>query len=168
MTGETRDPGRWGKAGVRLTDGQLAARRADAVRSKARHDFILRKNLELAHTKWRMGLMVPHNITSALNCHDLYGPDVDTACGAAEPDVDLWEAGKLYPSWDQACLLAELTMRQPVWFMAPRMSLTVWETSMRFHWPNRFERDPIPVSVFTPAALAAAVARWGIDPAAVP
>jgi hypothetical protein len=39
----------------------------------------------------------------------LEGPEVDIACGAKEPDVDRWEEGELYPTWEQLVLLAELT-----------------------------------------------------------
>lgn len=45
----------------------------------------------------------------ALDAKGLYGPEVDLACGAAEPDVDRWETGELVPSPAQLALLAKLT-----------------------------------------------------------
>lgn len=37
------------------------------------------------------------------------GEWVDVACGVQEPAVDRWEAGLLYPTWEQLCKLAVLT-----------------------------------------------------------
>lgn len=51
----------------------------------------------------------PARITMALDAQGLYGPDVDRACLAAEPDVDRWEAGESAPSWEQLIALADLT-----------------------------------------------------------
>jgi hypothetical protein len=53
--------------------------------------------------------LIPARITMALDLRELYGPEVDAACDAAEPDVDRWEAGELYPTWRQVELLAKLT-----------------------------------------------------------
>lgn len=52
---------------------------------------------------------VPQRISAALDLRELYGPDVDTACGAAEPDVDEWELGISVPTREQVRLLAKLT-----------------------------------------------------------
>jgi hypothetical protein len=65
------------------------------------------------------GKIVPARITMALNIRELYGPEVDTACGAAEPDVDMWELGLAVPSPEQVRLLAELTRFQPAFFYNP-------------------------------------------------
>ena len=58
---------------------------------------------------WREGLLSPRAITAALDARALYGPEVDRACGVEEPAVDQWEAGQLYPSWEQVQALARLT-----------------------------------------------------------
>jgi hypothetical protein len=68
-----------------------------------------------------------------LDAQALYGPEVDKACGAEEPDVDLWEAGKLYPTWRQVLMLAELTGNTPRFLCTKRDTLTVADTSLRFH-----------------------------------
>lgn len=60
---------------------------------------------------------VPWRITAALGSRS--GPDVDTACGAREPDVDMWERGELTPTPHQVRLLAELTGFTVAWFYQP-------------------------------------------------
>ncbi|CAM3282577.1 HTH cro/C1-type domain-containing protein [Williamsia muralis] len=57
---------------------------------------------------WRNGKLVPLYISRLLDSAKLFGPAVDAACKAAEPDVDLWEIGWLYPRWDQTVALANL------------------------------------------------------------
>lgn len=147
---------RWGKAGVRLTSDEIESRNR-AARSRRNQDLAeRRRNLEVAYRLWRHGEMQPCRITFALDCRGLHGPEVDEACGAAEPDVDLWEAGKLYPTWEQVLLLAELT-RQPVrFFTAPDLPVPFEETTMRFHMPPGEHTEPV-VS-FDPVAVAKTVA----------
>lgn len=55
------------------------------------------------------GTPVPARITMALDLRGLDGPEVDTACGAVEPAVDMWECGVEVPTGEQVKLLAELT-----------------------------------------------------------
>jgi hypothetical protein len=62
---------------------------------------------------------VPARITAALDLRGLYGPDVDTACGAREPDVDLWESGEASPTPHQVELLAALTRFPVAFFYTP-------------------------------------------------
>ena len=57
---------------------------------------------------WRTGKLVPAYISRLLDKAHLFGPDVDVACNAVEPEVDLWEVGRLYPRWDQTVALAKL------------------------------------------------------------
>jgi len=57
----------------------------------------------------RDGRVVPARITIALDLCGLEGPGVDTACGAAEPDVDMWELGLAVPEPGQVVKLAKLT-----------------------------------------------------------
>lgn len=70
---------------------------------------------------------VPARITMALDAKGLYGPEVDLACGAREPDVDRWEAGTLIPTAVQLRLLAELTGQTVGFFFEPMPDLgTIW------------------------------------------
>jgi len=62
---------------------------------------------------------VPARITMALDLRGLYGPEVDHACGVAEPAVDEWEAGTRIPSREQVALLAALTDFPVAFFYHP-------------------------------------------------
>lgn len=127
---------RWGKAGVRLTTVQAAALDAQNRRRAAESDTLRKANHEAGRRRWAEGLVVPCVITTVLDARELYGPEVDAACHAAEPDVDLWEAGKLYPRWDQLCALAELTGTTARFLTELGYPLGVADTSMRFHLPR--------------------------------
>jgi len=67
----------------------------------------------------RAGAVVPARITLALDSGDHEGPDVDTACGAVEPAVDMWEAGEEKPTPEQVELLAKLTGFPVAYFYEP-------------------------------------------------
>ncbi|WP_230990343.1 hypothetical protein [Rhodococcus oxybenzonivorans] len=60
------------------------------------------------HELWRAGKLVPWYISHLLDNGRHFGSGVDIACHAEEPAVDLWEAGRLCPSWDQTVALARL------------------------------------------------------------
>ena len=146
----THPPGeprrRWGKAGIRLTPEQAAALDTRNRRKATESAELTRRDNAAARRAWAAGLIAPCTITIALDAHGLYGPEVDRACRAEEPDVDLWEAGKLYPRWDQLVALAALTHVTPRWFTnGPHTPLSCAETSMRFHLPahDRVEYRPI-------------------------
>lgn len=62
---------------------------------------------------------IPARITMALDLRGLYGPEVDAACGAAEPAVDMWECGVEVPTPEQVKLLAELTGCPVPYFYLP-------------------------------------------------
>jgi len=64
-------------------------------------------------------LPVPARITMALDANELYGPEVDQACGVEEPAVDRWEAGTLIPTPEQIVALAALTRQPPEFFYEP-------------------------------------------------
>jgi len=98
----------YGKAGVPLSaaDVESRARRRRARAEQSR--VIVAKHTAEAADRWARGLVKPYRITTALDACGLDGPQVDVACGATEPEVDWWEAGYLYPTWEQVCLLAEL------------------------------------------------------------
>jgi len=117
---------RWGKAGQRLTPRPAI----DGIRRALAHQARERA-LDQAYRLWRAGGFVPAMATLALDAAGLYGPDVDRACGVEEPTVDLWEAGRVYPTWEQVLALARLTGRAPIVFF--RRPLDWRETTMRFH-----------------------------------
>lgn len=72
-----------------------------------------------AFAAWRRGEVNPSALTMALDSRGLYGPHVDIACGVEEPAVDQWEAGALYPSWEQLQALAALTGFPVQFFVDP-------------------------------------------------
>ena len=65
------------------------------------------------------GQVVPARISIAMNIRELEGAWVDEACGAAEPDVDDWEAGLKTPTPRQVVLMARLTGFPIPWFYKP-------------------------------------------------
>lgn len=116
-----------------------------------------------SHTRWRRGLVVPHRITVALDIRELHGPQVDQACGAREPDVDRWETGQKYPTWEQLLALAELTRFDVAFFtpepdqihaLGPGVMFACKRSSRTW---NPVVEIPAPVLAFNPAAIAAAV-----------
>lgn len=132
---------RWGKAGVRRdpreAEANAARLRAETNRARA----VRERSLAEARRAWAAGEVVPAAITIALDAAGLEGPEVDVACGAQEPDVDRWEAGELYPTWDQLCLLADLTGCPPHFFTMSRDFIAPAATSLRFHvHPNDLPR----------------------------
>lgn len=140
--------GRWGKAGHRLGADEI--RKADVRGQHASCRRVLAE--QEAHRQWAAGLVVPDTITLSLDAMGLDGPEVDAACGATEPDVDRWEAGELYPTWEQLKLLATLTGRTPIMFMKSYARLRTDDTSARFHMPLAEEEAPL-VLAFTPEAI---------------
>ncbi|MEI4742000.1 hypothetical protein [Rhodococcus erythropolis] len=81
-----------------------------AAQRRAAHDR--------AYEHWITGALAPYRITRALDAAELYGPDVDIACGAQEPACGDWEAGTRYPSFEQLLALAALTHQSPDSFIA--------------------------------------------------
>lgn len=142
----------WGKAGQRLTPDQLRARQAPRRAARALTDQQDQARTHATHRTWAAGRVRPDLITTWLDHRGLDGPGVDTACGVTEPTVDLWEAGWVYPTWDQLQALARLC-QVPVWRF----------TDHRAGLPDRIflcgrgaPRGPAPVTTFCPLALAAA------------
>lgn len=137
---------RWGKAGVRLT-GQEAERRRAAILARKHRDTVgHERDLAKARTRWAAGLVVPWRITTALDAANLFGSEVDAACGAQEPDVDRWEAGELNPTWEQLVLLANLTGCTARFFTFHEVDPIPFEaTSLWFHVSakDRVERAPV-------------------------
>lgn len=132
---------RWGKAGERLAPDE--AEKRDRIRARHANEARAAAEKGEAETRriWEQGLLRPHRITLALDLRSLEGPEVDIACGAKEPDVDRWEAGELYPTWEQLCLLAQLT-GQPLAFFARQESPEMGWTTIDFHMKGA-RRDPV-------------------------
>lgn len=94
--------------------------RAERVRkirqAKNRARTINEEATAQAEARWRAGYLIPARITQVLDMRGLYGPEVDEACGVEEPTVDQWEAGEVYPTWEQVLALSALTGHGPIWF----------------------------------------------------
>lgn len=146
---------RWGKAGQRLDERQIAIRTREAAQRRGRAKLTRDADDAIAYKLWRAGELRPYRLTTALNAANLYGPEVDEACGASEPDVDLWEAGKLYPTWEQVQLLAKLTGVTPRLLCSGGDQLRVSDTSLRFHGFR--DADEPPVTSYPPDVVAATV-----------
>lgn len=150
---------RWGRVGERRPATTVEGRRQqlrEATAREASRGRMLAADQE-AQRRHEAGLVVPHFITMALDAQGLHGPEVDEACGAHEPDVDRWEAGELYPSWDQLVALAELTGVTPAWFVRPAADRVDYEwTSAQFHVKNR-KPPPAPILEFKSGARDALV-----------
>ncbi|PZU04736.1 MAG: hypothetical protein DI630_00470 [Gordonia sp. (in: high G+C Gram-positive bacteria)] len=105
------------------------------------------------HELWRSGKLVPWYITRELNRGGHNGPQVDIACGASEPDVDNWELGHLYPTWDQTVALAQL--------VNVRVRNLTHPDAHPCHHPERPVHRPardVAILSFEPAAVQAATA----------
>ncbi len=132
----TREHWPWAGAGERR-DPQARAWHSQRLKNELEDRKRARgRDNQIAHQKWAAGLVVPQRITEALNVKGLVGPEVDEKCLATEPDVDRWEAGDLYPSWEQLVALSKLTGRTPLFFTLPSDPLFILDTSMRFHLPE--------------------------------
>lgn len=94
---------------------QLAAQQS----SKGRNKYTSAQRRERERWLLQFGRPVPARITLALDIQGLEGPEVDVACGAAEPDVDLWECGELQPTAEQVRLLSALTGFPVAYFYEP-------------------------------------------------
>jgi hypothetical protein len=110
-----------------------------------------------ARRAWAAGKVIPHRITTALDAGELYGPEVDAACGVAEPAVDEWEAGTLYPTWEQLCALAALVdLSVHAFTMEPSAgAITGWICDRRRGGGCTLVQSD-PVLEFTAEAIAAA------------
>lgn len=124
---------RWGRAGQRLGPTEAAHRDRRAQDDQRQREEQQAEDRRVAYEKWRAGMVVPHAITTALNICQLDGPEVDQACGVREPGVDLWEDGKLYPTWPQLQALAALTGYELLYFVTARPSIGILDTSMANH-----------------------------------
>jgi len=97
--------------------GARALAAEQAAEHRARYDAAVSAQEE--ERLLRDGRPVPARITIALDAGGHEGPDVDTACGAVEPAVDLWECGIEVPTGEQMRLLSKLTGFPIPWFYKP-------------------------------------------------
>lgn len=165
----------WGKAGQRRTPEEMDALELRRRAQAAAHAHAVAQAEQEAHDAWARGLLAPWRITLALNRCELYGPEVDEACGTREPAVDLWEAGLLYPTWEQTLALSKLTGFGPGFFIhrdGDTGPIRISNTSLQYHLKGPIE-DPPPVLAFTVEAIeatlhggACSVCGHGDDPAA--
>lgn len=139
---------KWGKAGQRLTEAEARRRRAHRARNRAEAEAARNNACE----QWAAGKLVPAKITNALDWCGLYGPEVDEAVHAREPDVDNWEAGLLYPRWDQVEALSALT-GFPVSFFVKPVRLSWMQTSMIYHLKPGQQAQKNPVLSFNQYAI---------------
>lgn len=154
---------RWGKAGQRLDPAEAARRRTAIMARKHRDDASHEADVARARRNWEAGLVVPWRITVALDAMGLYGPGVDLACGAQEPDVDRWELGELYPTWEQLVLLAAVTGCTERFFtMYDAKPIPAAETTLRFHVPPESLPDCNPVHRFPEHVWRPVVERAGV------
>ncbi len=142
---------RWLRAGVRADPREAAQVRQR--KGRARHDR--ERRTEEARRAWDRGALRPWLLTMALDMRGLDGPEVDVACSVEEPMVDLWEAGEVYPTWEQLLALAELTGVYVWWFTMPHRPPDE-PTTMRFH-QRGYEPPPPPILRFQTAAIERAV-----------
>lgn len=147
----------WGKAGQRLTPEQARQRRRNGSAARALATQYDTERTEAGRRAHAAGLIRPDLITFYLNANDLFGPEVDAQCGVREPTVDLWETGRVYPTWPQLEALARLCRITPDRFTGPHP-----EEQGRYFICGRHGAAPTEprITRFDPLALAAA----GINP----
>lgn len=150
----------WGKAGERIT---VAERRRRQGLRRMREQLAEQRQADQRRqdrAAWERGELAPWRITMALDAKGLEGPEVDAQCLAVEPEVDLWETGELYPTWEQLCALGELTGCTPGFFMHTRgehPKIDPLSSTMMFHVPVADAaalRERRPVLRFPPHVVA--------------
>ncbi|MGV9836660.1 hypothetical protein ACWDUL_21065 [Nocardia niigatensis] len=151
----------WGKAGQRLTTTEIQQRRHQIL--QARNKAVAAQAALEAEGRrlWRAGRLIPWRITIALDHKGLEGPGVDIACGATEPAVDQWEAGILYPTWEQTRLLAELC-GVTVPFLCAGDMLPAQPLCRK--WNQHHADTPPPVTAFQPEAITRTLTAEGMAP----
>ncbi|TIH34948.1 hypothetical protein D4765_11675 [Subtercola vilae] len=111
-----------------------------------------------SRSAWEDGKLIPDRITTYLDMAGLDGPGVDEACGVKEPAVDLWEAGELYPTWEQLLALANICsigVKAFFWDDAPHEIPGYWRQHFNIKSDADWEAFNQPAIMrFTPAALA--------------
>lgn len=154
---------KWGKAGERLDPVERQKRHRQLAVERNRTEVRQKRDAEEGLRLWQAGKLIPWRITFALDSIEADGPEVDIACGAREPDVDHWELGIKYPTWDQTEALSRYTGFTVPWFCIDERPPSVHDTTLRWHLPKahvqeleRAEKER--VYRFLPAAIAATLA----------
>lgn len=142
---------KWKSAGERADPVEAAARRRELGKTNQQKKVAAESNRVEGERIWRAGIIQPWVISMMLDARGLEGPGVDVACGAMEPDVDLWEAGLIYPTLEQFFLLAKLCEVGPKWF-AGQDPTAITNNSLRFHLPPDPDEEPR-VLRFSPEAI---------------
>lgn len=127
--------------------------------NRAKYDRAAQKQRQVRDERqaWREGRVQPFVISQALDLRNLDGPFVDELCGTTEPAVDMWEVGRLYPTWDELKALAALTDFPVAFFTtAVHGAIGFDGTSLRFHLRRGEVAPPAPVLCVEPAAIEAA------------
>jgi len=152
---------RWGRAGQRLTP--VEAEERDRVRAAIRNKRAagVATRLSEAKQEWAGGQMQPHSITIALDRAEQHGPKVDIALGVMEPTVDWWEAGIVYPRWQDVLNLAELCKVVPSILTCRHMWIDPRLTTLVYHVRDEHLRPPL-VLAFTPQAVADTLRAEGV------
>ena len=151
----------WGKAGQRLTPAEVEQRRRAYLKARNNAEASRLAAEREGRRLWRAGRLIPWRITMALDRRELEGPEVDIACGAEEPAVDHWEAGIVYPTWEQTRLLAELC-EVTVPFLCADGLLPAHPICGKWH--KHFADVPPPVTKFLPEAIARTLRAEGVIP----
>ncbi len=152
---------RWGRAGQRLTPVEAEGR--DRVRAATRNKRAAAGATRLYEAKreWAAGQMQPHAITIALDHAEQHGPEVDIALGVMEPTVDWWEAGIVYPRWQDVLNLAALCKVLPTILTSQHLWIDPRLTTLVYHSRGVEERPPL-VLAFTPQAVADTLRSEGV------
>lgn len=108
-----------------------------------------------ARQGWETGAIVPHCITSALDLSGRRREALSAACGVPNETLQAWEAGIVYPTWDQLVALARETGVHPAFFAKAASSLDLISATLTMTL-DIAEPQSEPIHCFTDAALAAA------------
>lgn len=152
---------RWGRAGQRLTPVEAEGR--DRVRAATHNKRAAADAARLAEAKreWAGGQMQPHSITIALDRAEQHGPKVDIALGVMEPTVDWWEAGIVYPRWQDVLNLAKLCKVVPSILTCRHTWIDARLTTWAYHDRGAKVGPPL-VLAFTPQAVADTLRAEGV------
>lgn len=117
---------------------------------------------EEARLVWEFGELSPYKLTLWMDYRGINGPEVDHHCGVEEPTVDQWEAGTVYPTWEQLLALAEFC-QIPVWYFTEE---SVVDQGQFFICSRSRKLPPEPprITAYTPEALATAKQRPWLTP----
>ncbi|QHE73529.1 hypothetical protein [Rhodococcus sp. WAY2] len=156
----------WAAPGVRADPAERERRRRSILARRNQDALTAWLSAEEGLRMWQAGRLVPDRITAALDMSGLEGPQVDIDCGTTEPDVDRWELGIKYPTWEQFLALCRLTATPISFFFREPSDLRASETTLVYHLAAKVlrELDRTPVTAFTREAIAATLAGRDYTP----